>query len=159
MSERWSYRQNLFSPVSHNNRCRIQDNYTDGFIQNKRHYDVVSTLRRNPKQAARGRILDWLEEAVQTFNISRTSEVGEVNHAQRKTISRQYLDINRRAKILVTCNPSNWEGDFRTWEAMASGALVFVDEMHVPIESPLRHREHVILYDTHDKVAFFKKLR
>ena len=32
------------------------------------------------------------------------------------------------AKIVVTCNPSHSEGDFRTFEALASGALVFVDE-------------------------------
>jgi len=136
----------------------VSDNYTDGFIQNHRHYHVVCTLRRNKKQPARGRILDWLEEAVETFNISHTSEVGEVNHAQRKTISRQYLDINRRAHIVVTCNPSHWEGDFRLWEAMASGALVFVDQMHVPISHPLRHKQHLILYDTLDKPEFFRLL-
>jgi len=35
----------------------------------------------------------------------------------------------REARIVVTCNPSHWEGDFRLFEAMLSGALVFVDEM------------------------------
>ena len=40
----------------------VSDNYTDGFIQNHRHYHVVCTLRRNVKQEARGRVLDWLEE-------------------------------------------------------------------------------------------------
>lgn len=140
----------------------ISDNYTDGLLRaTDRPYSIVSTLRRNPKQPARGRVLDWLEQAVKDKrleNLTQHAIIGEVNHAQRRVISGEYLDFNRKARIVVTCNPSYWEGDFRLWEALGSGALVFVDQMHTPLPDPLRHGEHVILFDTHDKAAFLRKL-
>ena len=82
-----------------------------------------------------------------------------MNHAQRRTIDKAYLEHNRNAKIVVTCNPSFWDGDFRTWEAMASGALVFVDQMHVPVAYPLIDGVHLIIYDNHDRETFRRKLR
>jgi hypothetical protein len=51
------------------------------------------------------------------------------------------------------------EGDFRLFEAMLSGALVFVDEMFAPSPHPLRHGVHVVVYDTTDQAAFEDKLR
>jgi hypothetical protein len=40
----------------------------------------------------------------------------------------------------------------RTWEALAAGALVFVDQMLVPahMPHPLVHKEHLIFYDLDD---------
>jgi hypothetical protein len=35
-----------------------------------------------------------------------------------------YLELLAHAKVVVTANPSAWEGDHRTWEALAAGALV-----------------------------------
>jgi hypothetical protein len=141
----------------------ISDNYTDGLLRAiDRPYSIVSTLRRNPKQPARGRVLDWLEQAVKDKrleNLTQHAIIGEVNTAGRRgSLSGEYLDFNRNARIVVTCNPSRWEGDYRLWEALGSGALVFVDQMHTPLPDPLRHGEHVILFDTHDKAAFLRKL-
>eukprot|EP00656_Telonema_subtile_P008505 TRINITY_DN13967_c0_g1_i4.p1 TRINITY_DN13967_c0_g1~~TRINITY_DN13967_c0_g1_i4.p1 ORF type:complete len:240 (+),score=52.24 TRINITY_DN13967_c0_g1_i4:106-825(+) len=64
-----------------------------------------------------------------------------------------YFNVLNRAKIIVTCNPSYWEGDFRLWEAMLSGALVFVDNatyLH-QIPDPVIHQQHLILYNVTDK--------
>ena len=47
----------------------------------------------------------------------------------------------------MTCNPSRWEGDHRTWEAFANGALVFVDRMWTPLTHPLVDGKHCIFYD------------
>ena len=41
------------------------------------------------------------------------------------------------SKIVVTCNPTGWEGDYRTWEALTSGALILVDKMITPLINPL----------------------
>ena len=128
----------------------VSNNYTSGVFDTVRTHDVVCTLRENKKQPARARVLSWVGKVVAEAGVANTSIVGEVNHAQRRTISRAYLDHNRNAKIVVTCNPSFWDGDFRTWEAMASGALVFVDQMHVPVAYPLLDGVHVVLYDNHD---------
>lgn len=62
------------------------------------------------------------------------------------------------AEIIVTANPANWEGDFRLWEALASGALVFVDELSTPMPFPLVHGENVIFFSTHNKSDFLSKL-
>jgi len=40
-----------------------------------------------------------------------------------------YIDMMLRCKIIVTCNPSQWYGDYRLYEALISGAIVFVDRM------------------------------
>ncbi|KAH8092321.1 glycosyl transferase [Aureococcus anophagefferens] len=55
---------------------------------------------------------------------------GDVNSGGRREINDGYFGAMRKSKIVVTCNPSHWEGDFRTFEALASGALIFVDEMY-----------------------------
>jgi hypothetical protein len=52
----------------------------------------------------------------------------------------------------------NREGDFRLFEAMMSGALVFVDEMFAPSPHPLEHLKHVVVYSTSDPGAFSKQL-
>lgn len=51
----------------------------------------------------------------------------------------------------MTCNPSRWEGDHRTWEAFANGALVFIDRMWTPMTHPLIDGEHCIFYDLSDE--------
>jgi hypothetical protein len=43
-------------------------------------------------------------------------------------------------------------------EAMASGALVFVDHMHTPRSSPLRDDLHVVYFDNNNKTDLFTKL-
>jgi hypothetical protein len=50
-------------------------------------------------------------------------------------------------KIIVTCNPWRWEGDARTMEAMASGALVLVDRMLLPPPG-VAHAQGVLFYNS-----------
>jgi spore maturation protein CgeB len=54
------------------------------------------------------------------------------------------------SKIVLHANPDWWEGDARLWEAVASGALVFVDRMCQPIAHPFVDGVHVIFYDLTD---------
>jgi len=51
------------------------------------------------------------------------------------------------------------EGDFRLWEAMSTGALVFVDEMHTPLPHPFLDGVHLVVYDNSDKGNFLAKLK
>jgi len=64
---------------------------------------------------------------------------------------RDYFKLLKRSRIVVTCNPDPWEGDHRTWEAFANGALVFVDRMYTPMTHPLINGKHCIFYDLSDK--------
>jgi hypothetical protein len=81
-----------------------------------------------------------------------------VNGASRTVISAGYFDSMHRAQIIVTANPSGWEGDFRLCESMASGALIFVDQMYVPRPYPLVHDKHFVVYDNNNKTDLFEKL-
>lgn len=62
------------------------------------------------------------------------------------------------SKIIVTVNPAQWEGDFRLWESLCSGALVFVDPLFVPHQYPLIHGEHVIYFSNSNKTDLWSKL-
>ena len=64
----------------------------------------------------------------------------------------------QRARIIVTSNPSDWEGDFRLMEASASGALVVVDHMHVHRPHPLIADMHIVYYDNNNKTDLFDQL-
>lgn len=62
------------------------------------------------------------------------------------------------SKIIVTVNPGNWEGDFRLWETMSSGALVFVDPLFVPHPFPLEDGIHVIFFNNQQPEDLIQKL-
>jgi hypothetical protein len=56
----------------------------------------------------------------------------------------------RAARIVVTCNPGDWEGDFRTWEALASGAAVVRDRLYAPTP----HGGFGLVYDARSRASF-----
>ena len=62
------------------------------------------------------------------------------------------------AMIIVTVNPSEWEGDFRLWESMATGALIFVDPIFAPHPYPLIDGEHLVLFSNSNKSDLWHKL-
>jgi hypothetical protein len=82
----------------------------------------------------------------------------QVNKASRQTLSSDYFESMYNAEIVVTANPAHWEGDFRLWEALASGALVFVDEISTPMSYPLVHGENIIYFSSLNKTDFMDKL-
>ena len=70
------------------------------------------------------------------------------------------------SKIVFTAFPQNWDGDSRTWEAFASGALVFRDVTKIHSPHPLIPDKHYISYDASNiqsietamnKAAYFLK--
>lgn len=76
----------------------------------------------------------------------------------RNSIQSEYFEKMFHSKIVVNCNPDDWEGDYRTWEALSSGALVFVDNMITPVIHPLVHGKHVIFYDRNNRSDLKTKL-
>jgi hypothetical protein len=105
----------------------------------------------------RKKIVEWTEEFVKTRSIENTSFVGEVStgHSGSKW-DKKFLNHLGNSRIVVTCNPNDWEGDFRLWEAMLSGALVFVDCMVIPdlMPYPFQDKMHWIVYDPDNKIEF-----
>jgi hypothetical protein len=73
------------------------------------------------------------------------------------TVNTKYFEILKTSKIIVTANPSNWEGDFRLWEALLMGNLVLCDEMVIPhiMKHPLLHKTHLVFYkNKHELLEF-----
>lgn len=125
----------------------------------ERDLEITCSLRGSDWDPTRQRIKEWTEEYVRARHIPVDRvRVGEINQASRTVVSNTYFDAMYRAKIVVTVNPSHWEGDFRLAEALASGALVFVDELFVPRPSMPLHDRHIVYYNNNDKAAFFALL-
>jgi hypothetical protein len=79
-----------------------------------------------------------------SMQVGLVSECGPIG---RSRINKEYKKCLFDSKIILHANPDFWEGDSRLWEALSSGALVFVDRMCQPITNPLVDGEHVIFYD------------
>jgi len=137
----------------------IADSYFDASKMGKlqRTIDILCSNRPHERQPTRSRIVSWIHDYLEK-HADVKGIAGDVNSGGRREINEVYFNSMRRAKIVVTCNPSHWEGDFRTFEALASGALVFVDEMYTPHPRPFVDGEHVVVYDNSDPEAFFAKL-
>lgn len=117
--------------------------------------DIVlsCTLRRSQRKRHfnRIRVLDFLKK----MDIKGKIYIGEFNKGEMTRFNdpemKDYFHLLKRSRIVVTCNPNPWEGDHRTWEAFAAGALVFVDRMFTPMVHPLVDGEHCIFYDLSDQ--------
>ena len=91
-----------------------------------------------------------VSRTVSNFSASHSEydiRVGRVGSGYTYEQNKNYFDQIKNSKIVVSCNPDGWEGDFRLFEALAGGALVFVDTMLVPKARGLKHKEHLIYYD------------
>jgi len=100
---------------------------------------------------ARGRLLTFAKRLAASHDF--TMQVGTVSSAGpagRSGIDLRYRQCLYDSRIVLQANPDSWEGDARTWEALASGALVFVDRMQAPIENPLVDGEPLVFYDLTD---------
>jgi hypothetical protein len=100
---------------------------------------------------ARGRVLRFAKQLARDhpfpMRIGAVSECGAVG---RSALNPTYKACLYDSRIVLHANPDWWEGDSRLWEAVASGALVFVDRMCQPITHPLVDGVHVIFYDLTD---------
>ena len=98
------------------------------------------------------RVLEFLNDYAKSRKVEKFI-AGQVDGLSRKVINNGYFKIMNDSKIVVTANPSYWEGDSRLMEA-----LIFVDHMYVPRPHPLIHGVHVIYYDNNNQIDLFKKL-
>jgi len=115
--------------------------------------DVVlsCTIRPHTRHPNRPRVLKFIKE----MNVQGKTQIGELNQGTMDRFNdsdmREYFRLLRKSRIIVTCNPNRWEGDHRTWEAFANGALVFVDKIYTPMTHPLVDGKHCIFYEVSDR--------
>jgi len=110
----------------------------------------------------RSKMAAFIKENFADYNI-HVGICGVNGEIGRSSIQKEYYEKMFHSKIVITCNPDNWEGDYRTFEAISTGTLVMVDQMKTPKINPLVDGKHIIYYDREnleelkEKVAFFLK--
>jgi hypothetical protein len=136
---------------------------SDAYLKGRHQADdrsrlITCTLRGSRQQPARLRVQEWISEYVHMRQLHSDVSVGEHSKASRGTVSHGYFELMHDSMIVVTANPSDWEGDFRLWESMASGALVMVDHLYVPHPYPLEHMKHIVYYSNTNKSDLWSQL-
>ena len=105
-------RGQYFAPLPY----AVWDNYTHGLqLGSERDLRVVSTIRSSLKrQPARTRVVEFLKSILyEDMRLTEDEAVVGDTGGHRKTLDNSYFGLMRRAQIVVTCNPSFWDGDFR----------------------------------------------
>ena len=64
-----------------------------------------------------------------------------------------FIKLQHRTKIIFTAQPGPVDGDNRTWEALASGALVFMDRCYIPTPDLPEDGVHCCHYDAADPAS------
>lgn len=121
-------------------------------FQMNRAVDVYSPIKPSKRVPAKKRVLDWLQE----FGKQRKE------HLKVTTFNVLSMTIGahpaRYARIVVTVNHDQWEGGIQFWDALAAGALVFVDKLFTPMPFPFVDGQHVVFYDHHNQSDLYSKL-
>jgi glycosyltransferase involved in cell wall biosynthesis len=105
-------------------------------------------------------IAEFIQNEFKNYKI-HVGLCGENGKIGRNTIQIQYYKKMFQSKIVINCNPSNWEGDYRLFEALSSNALVFSDIMLTPIVNKFIDKKHLIYYnrnnleDLKNKILFY----
>ena len=108
----------------------------------ERDIPLACYLREHDMHPSRARVLDLVRSLDVPGKI-----VGPITDGDRKTHDLKYLMHLARTKITVSANPELWEGDSRTWAALANGTLLIVDTLYTPMRHPLVDGKHCIFFD------------
>lgn len=137
----------------------IMESYIQSPMSHRREIGILCTLRGSKAMSTRLRVQNSVQRYIDAHPIElSTSVASELSGAGRRVVSNLYFKQMHNSSIIVTVNPAYWEGDFRLWEAMSSGALVFVDPLMVPHPFPLLDKKHVIHFSHDDEQDLFRKL-
>ncbi|KAK3250084.1 hypothetical protein CYMTET_40522 [Cymbomonas tetramitiformis] len=119
-----------------------------------RSVSISCSLRvRGRSNINRYKIRNWTQDFVDLHNVT-DAYIGQAGQGRSMAgWDGNFMKLLRRSRIVVTSNPSSWEGDFRLWETLLAGPLVLIDKMTVPglLPEPLRHGEHFVMYDPTNK--------
>jgi len=125
-----------------------------------RYIDISIFFETNSKESVdtyRNLITNFIKKNFSNYN-THIGICGSKGKIGRNSIQKDYYEKMFHSKIIVTCNPAQWEGDYRTWEALSSGAMVMVDKMITPVTNPLIDEKHVIFYDINNLIELKKKI-
>ena len=111
-------------------------------------FEPVLNINKNDYNYNRNIVSTFINDKFNNNNYNtHIGYCGKNGREGRTSIQKLYYKKMFHSKIVVTCNPRMWEGDYRLYESIASGALVFVDKMYSPMKYPLEHKKHLLYYD------------
>jgi hypothetical protein len=70
----------------------------------------------------------------------------------------EYMKLLKKAKIIFTAFPWNHDGDSRTWEAIISGALIFMDKTLIS-ENSFEDGQHLFYFDASSRKSIKKAIK
>lgn len=135
-------------PILH---CALDEYY----VTNDKSYDVgcffdqdqLSQRRNNILAAAKNR--EYVNSLIGLSTGKK--QVARLAYRQQSSCFTEFLDLQSRCKVVLTAQPSHCEGDNRTWEAFASGALVVMDKYYYPHQNLPEDGKHCLVYDASNK--------
>ena len=141
-------------PLAYSGAKAITNNDTS----KPRKYAITNVLRtESDHNKGRAKIVNWTKSFIQKRGLENESIVGEVSTGySASNWDQTYMDHLANSKIIVTSNPWEWEGDFRLWEGLSSGAMVMVDRMAILDYMPnaLEDKKHLVFYDSTNLTNF-----
>jgi hypothetical protein len=142
---------NLVEPLHH---CTLDEYYVADVPKDK---DIGCFFSRTNLDGRRLNLLDTLDGLGLNNSLIGYS-TGEKQPARMAVFENKennmfydFLLAQKRCKVVFTAQPTHCEGDNRTWEAMASKALVFLDKTYQPMHNPLVDGVHCCKYDASDR--------
>lgn len=113
-------------------------------LTSRRPLAVACMLRGGGRHSSRTRFLKWTREAVQELGLNPNSViVGEVDEGIHLSSTSAYQQTMLQSRVIVTTGPTMWDGDYRTWEALVSGASVVTEPLWNPISEAVVDGKHV----------------
>ncbi len=135
----------------------IKNKWTDLLSEEVRDIDISVFFRTEKNRLKYGMtnrevVAEYVAEHFKDRNIwvgivDSDGEEGRIN------LNRNYVNKMLRSKIVVNCNPDDWEGDYRLFETLSCGSLVLVDKMITPAVNPFEHRKHLAYYDSLEELG------
>lgn len=107
-------------------------------------YSHYSFFRRQVSEivASLDRVYSRSREIHAVVNVS-----GKVERLEQNMIDAKYVDRLLSAKVVVVAQRDEWEGHYRLWEALASGALVLTDDT-LALPEGLVNGTSIVVYDS-----------
>jgi len=142
----------------------VRDEYADRSDEFPAERDVDVSGFFDPVGLRASRINRYRADVAETVSAAfgdrniRVGHVGLIGRSGRNEFQQEYFDAMAQSKIIVTCNPNLWEGDYRLFESLCSGAMVLCDKMATPMPHPFLHREHLVYYDRTDMAGLVNEI-
>ena len=128
-------------------------------ISKPRKYLITNVLRTESNHnKGRAKIVNWTKAFIKKHGLEDESYVGgDIGTGYSASDwDKTYMNHLANSKVIVTANPWKWEGDFRLWESLASGAMVMVDHMKIFDFMPdtLEDKKHLVFYNSSNLTEF-----